>query len=296
MRGVVSCAMAAGLHYLGLVRAFDAVYGSSAGALTGTFFVTGKMPLGPTIFYEDINNNNFISLWRLFSSRPVMSMDFLLDDVLMKRKPMNWKGVLESPLPLRIVVSSIKERRARVVGDFTSRDELFSALRASATIPVIGGPPIPFRDDLLYDASVYESVPVRSAIDEGCTHVLALVSRPRGILRGQPSFMERRVVAPRLKRISPGLADDFLERASDYKATMESLMSRTDAPGAPPYAYAVFPTSTREVGRLEKRRSELVAGAVSGLRAVFDTLASTPLARVHEVLYPVTEVGTIPKL
>ena len=41
MRGSVSAGMAAALEQLGLHDAFDVVYGSSAGALVGTYFVSG---------------------------------------------------------------------------------------------------------------------------------------------------------------------------------------------------------------------------------------------------------------
>jgi predicted acylesterase/phospholipase RssA len=49
MRGVVSAGMVAALEQLGLTHAFDAVYGSSAGAINGAYFLTGQANLGATI-------------------------------------------------------------------------------------------------------------------------------------------------------------------------------------------------------------------------------------------------------
>ena len=53
MRGVVSAGMVTALEYLGLLRVFDAVYGSSAGAFNGAFFLAGQAAFGTTIYYLD---------------------------------------------------------------------------------------------------------------------------------------------------------------------------------------------------------------------------------------------------
>ncbi len=52
MRGAVSAGAAAATNLLGLSDAFDAVYGSSAGALIAAFFVSRQ--LNGTIIYSDI--------------------------------------------------------------------------------------------------------------------------------------------------------------------------------------------------------------------------------------------------
>jgi predicted acylesterase/phospholipase RssA len=42
MRGVVSAGMLAGLEYLTRLPIFDAVYGTSAGAINGAYFLAGQ--------------------------------------------------------------------------------------------------------------------------------------------------------------------------------------------------------------------------------------------------------------
>jgi hypothetical protein len=46
MRGVVSSGMLAGLEYLGVLPAFDVIYGTSAGAINGAYFVAGQAAWG----------------------------------------------------------------------------------------------------------------------------------------------------------------------------------------------------------------------------------------------------------
>ncbi len=62
--------------------------------------------------------------------------------------------------------------------------ELAEALKASATVPRFAGPPRHLRGRTLVDAAVFEPVPTPSAVRDGCTHVLALCTRPVADVRG----------------------------------------------------------------------------------------------------------------
>ena len=297
MRGVVSCGMAAALSFLGAANAFDAVYGASAGALTGSFFVTGKMPLGPTIFYQDINNSQFISWSRIISQRPVMDLGFLLDHVLTNVKPLNWEGLLGSTIPLKIVVASLDAGESRLLSEFSNRAELFTALRASATIPYVAGPPIPYQGDLLFDASLFEPLPYQSALKDGCTHVMVLASRPKGQLRVPPSRLERFLLEKRLRLLSHRAADAYLHRADDYRQAVKQIESATTDPDLAPFIFGVQPkASDDEVSQLEKNRDLLLKGAASGIAAVMGIFAPGESIRCVEVLTPVNTLGIIPKI
>ena len=85
MRGVVSSGMVAGLEYLGLLPAFDVIYGTSAGAINGAYFVAGQAAYGTSIYYEDINNPQFMNPLRcLCGDRPLLA---LLCHVMINEKP-----------------------------------------------------------------------------------------------------------------------------------------------------------------------------------------------------------------
>ena len=87
MRGVISAGMVSALETLGLTHAFDGIYGSSAGAINAAYFLAGQAAVGTAIYYEDINNRQFIDLRRALTGRPIVDLGFLLDDVARQRKP-----------------------------------------------------------------------------------------------------------------------------------------------------------------------------------------------------------------
>ena len=87
-------------------------------------------------------------------------------------------GVLTSPAPLKVVASCLDSLQPVIISDFADRAELAEALKATAAVPQIAGPPRQLRGRQLVDAAVFEPVPVPSAIRDGCTHVLVLCTRP----------------------------------------------------------------------------------------------------------------------
>ena len=96
MRGVVSAGMVSALEHLGMTHAFDAVYGSSAGAINGAYFLAGQANLGTTIYSEDINNRRFIDMRRPLTGRPIVDLGFLIDDVATRLKPLDTARVLSA--------------------------------------------------------------------------------------------------------------------------------------------------------------------------------------------------------
>ena len=154
MRGVVSAGMVGALEELGLTDAFDGIYGSSAGAINGAYFLAGQARLGTTIYAEDINNRHFIDLLRPLTGRPIVNLGFLLDDVAVSRKPLDTGRVLAARSPLTVMATDIGTTRAVALRGFTSGPELITALRAGATMPVIAGPPVTYGGRLYLDASL----------------------------------------------------------------------------------------------------------------------------------------------
>lgn len=79
---------------------------------------------------------------------------------------------------VQVVASSLSSLRSEILSDFTSREDLVECLKASANVPEIVGGPRHHRGHQLVDAAVFEPLPVKAALKDGCTHVLALCSRP----------------------------------------------------------------------------------------------------------------------
>jgi len=200
--------------------------------------------------------------------------------------------------------------------------ELRLALRASAALPLLAGPPVEFAGRRFYDAGLSESVPYRTALAQGATHVLVLRSRRDPVICPDgraPSRSVRLITRTTLRRETPALRAVFLSRdarlADDDRrlAAYQSAppppspapapaspapASPAPAPESPPWVFSIRPPAeSPQVSRLATDGRLLQAAFEAGraaTRAAFAPLTlfdpSSPLpARPpddHEDLYP----------
>ena len=185
MRGIISAGMALALHELGLVPAFDAVYGASAGAITGAWLLS--RPEGLRGWAEPAYARTLIRPSALLRGRPAADIRALIDDLYQTTFPMDFAAVLGSPVELHPLATDAATGQSTDLRPHIGNPaELRLALRASAAMPLLAGPPVEFAGRRFYDAGVSESVPYRTALAQGATHLLVLRSRrdPRSALDG----------------------------------------------------------------------------------------------------------------
>jgi predicted patatin/cPLA2 family phospholipase len=298
MRGTVSAGMALALHELGVVSGFDAVYGSSAGALTGAWLVSSE-PERLRGWADPDYAKTLIRWSSLLRGRPVVDVHTLVEVVYQTEFPMDFASVLASPIeyhPLGTDAETGESTDLRPL--ISSPVELRLALRASASLPFLAGPPVELGGRRFYDAGVAESIPFRTPLAQGATHVLLLRSRrpltpeqvdpqandladlndeaaddPLGPNGGKP---------PRVPRSSRILARTTLRRESlELRTALLTRPVRTAADvtrikvhEAAGKAFMIFPpASVPTVSRLTTDPGLLAAGLESGRQAVRDIFA-----------------------
>ena len=203
MRGAYTGGMAHALHDAGLEPFFDVVYGSSAGAYVGAALVLGDGRGAGLIFHEDMACRAFADPRRLGTRRPVVSLDHLIDVIMVTAKPLPWERLRDAAVPLRVVATAADDLTPHVLEPRTVA-EWRAALRATATIPYLAGPAVELHGRRWIDGSVSEPLPVPRALADGATHVLALLNRTvPGLRRHDPAAAGRggRVA---LDRVRPG--------------------------------------------------------------------------------------------
>ena len=165
------------------------------------------------------NNMNF----SLNSSpSPGMNISYVLDGIMGQDqgiRPLDLKRFEENnkKQPLRVVSSCIDSKGnmfSKCFGhsDFfdetattcvgSKRQGLEACLDASMTVPGATGPPVIIWNATTgeklpcFDAFCFEPIPYRSAVEEGATHVLALLTRPDGFQPKTTPGVYEQVIAP----------------------------------------------------------------------------------------------------
>ena len=214
MRGCVSAGMAAALEQLGLSDAFDVVYGSSAGSLIGAYFVAGGGMAETHRFFLEVlcesktavfDPSRLLDLLRhpnRADLKPAMCLDAISNIMCYDTGEayLDWNKFEKRNRvqPLKIIASDVSAGRAVALssleGSFHDQSSLMKCLKASCFLPGIAGrQPVRLtqttlgREEeneenvesmLLVDALIYEPIPYRSALEDGCTHVLVLRTWP----------------------------------------------------------------------------------------------------------------------
>ena len=204
MRGAYAGGMVHAIDDAGLGACFDLVYGSSAGAYVGAGLLLGSGRGSAHIFFEDMACREFVDPRRLGTRRPMVSLDHLIEHVLVHSKPLDWDRLRESPIPLRVVATALDDLTPHVLAPRTSA-EWKLALRATAAIPVLAGPAVELNGRRWIDGSVSDPLPVLQALRDGATHVLALINRTIPELRRDTPRSGPARWAKLLDRLTPGL-------------------------------------------------------------------------------------------
>lgn len=245
MRGTISAGMALALDELGLVSAFDAVYGASAGAITGAWLLS--RPQGLRGWTEPAYARAFIRRSALLRGRPVADIRALIEELYQTTFPMDFAAVLASPVEFHPLATDAATGQSTDLRPLCgSPAELRLALRASAALPLLAGPPVQLDGRRFYDAGLSESVPYRTALAQGATHVLVLRSRREAAAaapdaRG-PARSARMIARTALRRETLALRAAFLgrdarladddRRLSDYQSALTHEPGTTTPPAA----------------------------------------------------------------
>ena len=216
--GAVSAGMCVLMEKAGLIDAIDAIYGSSSGALNGSFTASGQAALGSTN-YVDTANMRFANPMRMLRGRPVMDFDMLFGELIRDRKPYDPAGLACGP-GFGALAVDLTTSELRVLDDFVDTDELVDAVRVSCAIPVLSGPPPSFRGTPMADGALIEAIPYASAMREGATHVLVLRSRPAAYRK---SRFAQAIVELVRREAHPAVAPLMLAWPGRYNAQAEHL-------------------------------------------------------------------------
>lgn len=259
VRGVVSAAMLCALQDLGLGDAFDAVYSASSGAINSAYFLGGDCWYPLSIYYDDLATRKFVDFRRFFHGQ-ILDLDYAFD-VIDNGKPLDYEKVIASATRLHIAVTLVDELRTEAVTDFTSPADLRAALRASAWLPVALSGTADFRGLRALDGGVLTPHPYRLALDDGCTHVLSLSTRPLRPPADGLSLSQRYGVR-HLDRIRPGLGSGYAEAVGRYADERRMLRRRMSDPGPAPHLLDLAPLPwMKEVKRHELDPGRIIGGA-----------------------------------
>lgn len=265
MRGVVTTGSTAAIHYLGLTKAFDVVYGASSGAYNGACLVAGTPLSAAKVFLDYLPGHRFINYLRLLRGGVLFDIDYL--NYLVDADPLfDWRAVNGFP-PLHITATDAENGLPIILKSFTSKSDLLNAFQATTHMPITKTPTILWRRHQAVDAAITDPFCLNAAIKENCTHILVLFSMP---YRHRHNFglLDRELVAPRLENISKHLASTYLHHGEYSVNGLSHIWNHYDGT----HISAIAPHPNGLPKQLTRNRKKLGRGLMAGAESVLGAL------------------------
>lgn len=266
-RGAYSSGMTVAIERLGLLPMFDAVYGSSAGALNAAWLVCGRAESTMHAWWDQSIMGTTINLRRILRGQPVVDTSYLVHTVYTEVMPMGFQEILDSPIELHPIATDALTGEAVDLHDqIRDQASLQATLRASAAMPLLAGEPVKINGRAFVDAGLSEGTPVRSALAQKATHIVALRTRRADETQSAPSRAERLLMTRWFTRYAPGALEPWLNRV-EIRAEEERLLA-----SHPATIQIRPPVGSVKIGRTERRPSPLRAAVDTGRLAALNGL------------------------
>jgi predicted patatin/cPLA2 family phospholipase len=267
-RGAYSSGMTIAIEQLGLLPMFDAVYGSSAGALNAAWLLCGRAELTMHAWWDPKIMGTTIDPRRALRRRPVVDTHFLVHTVYTEIMPMGFQQILDSTVEFHpIATDALTGQATDLHEQIRDQASLQAALRASAAMPLLAGEPIQINGRSFVDAGVSEAVPVRTALAQKATHIVALRTRRTDETTSAPTLGQRLVMSRWFARRAPGALMPWLRRDA-VRAEEERLLA-----SHPATLQIRPPLGSAPIGHTERRPGPLRAAVDTGRQAALDALA-----------------------
>ena len=268
MRGAITGGMALAIDKLGLLDVFDHVYGASAGTLNAAWLVSGAASTGISTWSDPALRTASTGRGNLLRGKPIVDSAYLTETVYEKLAPMPFDEILGNPVGFHPLATDTATGESTDLAPLvTDRLTLKLALRASTALPILSGRPIDLGGRRFFDAGISESIPYRTATEQGATHILVLRSRRDGEQESSNSGRSGRAIARYLSRYSRGLAAAFLDRPNRLSRDDLHLEEAEADPDAMPAVLSLRPpVGTPAIGRLERDQGRVIVGLQAGER------------------------------
>jgi predicted patatin/cPLA2 family phospholipase len=272
MRGAVSAGMTAAIEQLGFTDTFDEVHGASAGSFNAAFLIAGQASYLTGLYEHGFGNPRFVSVRRVLRGQSLFNMDYVVNEVWRTQRPLHTDRILESAIELHCTATDVETALIVDLTDLRDDREIRTAMLASARLPWLAGPPVPFRGRMLFDGTLAEGVPVHVPRTTA-TDMLVLQTRPHGIAHAPLSGGVANLTDRYLVKYNPALVELRRTRSARYDALIGELSRQAvDRTSVPAVCIIRPPAGSPMISQMENRASAMASAAGHGFRAAWMAL------------------------
>ena len=235
-------------HFLEQNMFPDYVVGVSAGACHGVSYISKQHGRSYRINTGYLKDKRYASIWNYMKTKSIFGMDFLFDEIPHRLDPFDYDAFLSSPVELAVGVTDVHTGKPVYFykEEFNRNSDV---LRASSSIPVFS-PIVEYKGGKYLDGGTADPIPVKKAIEDGCTKLIVILTRDRNYVKTPEKF---RMIYRKTFKEYPEMIRLLDERHEIYNQAL-ACINGLEKEGK---AVVIAPSSPLTIGRFEKNLPKL---------------------------------------
>lgn len=208
MRGVLSAGSLLAIDQLNFKGCFNEVYATSAGSVNAAYFLSGQGDLGIEVYFDDISNRRFFNPLRL---KKIVDVDYVYDYIVPELKPLDEGEIRKNSTRLYVSVSDVKSGKNVLIDVHNNPEPIAKILKASNAIPILYNKTVSLNSKQYVDGGATNTLPVKQAIENGCTDILVLLTRSENYSSKAPNKIQQLMYYLLIGRKYPELMTAYKE-------------------------------------------------------------------------------------
>lgn len=275
MRGVYSMGALAALEEMGFTHCFDHLVGSSAGALNGAYFLTGQASYGVETYIHYLSRKSFVNPFRV---KRIVDIDYLVDQIGKKVRPLHLPKLLSSPTTLHVSLTESTHAHTEWVTNRTPDIDIWEAFRATAAIPLLYNKSVKVGDGHYVDGAISARLPVQRMMEYDCRYVVVILTMPTSHRITPTHGWLQSLTWPATRHYSPALRQAFFGEDFVYNTTKMDLSgTRPCIPGSANRIIVISPQRAPErFSTITTNPKQLLHGAMQAREDTWRAFGHTP--------------------
>lgn len=160
---------------------FDAIYGSSAGAYTATYFALNQPDDLENLWRNYLYGNRFINLLNPLYGYYIANLEYLAYLMQNGETTLHTENLSYITTRLRYVVT--EQHTGRPIYIQPTQENVFDLNRASSAMPLVH-PPVVLNGTSCIDGGLVDPLPFAKALEDGHDEVVVVYNKPKGFFVG----------------------------------------------------------------------------------------------------------------
>ena len=230
---------------------FDYCIGVSAGACNALSYIGRQKGRYIRANTEYLRDPRYMGIRCLFKTGHYLGNRFIFDDITNELVPLDFDAYQDGTrtCPFTAVTTDCATGSARydVISDLNTQWKL---VEASSSLPLVS-PVVFYKGNALVDGGVADSIPIRRAEEDGCTHIVAILTQ-------DPSYRKKKSHAQLLIQLAyhkkyPKLVEALRRRRDTYNMQLDYAAQQEKAGKV----FLIRPIQPVTVGRMERNPEKI---------------------------------------